>query len=117
MIPLTIGTWNVHKLIDRDGSDIPQCRTALVGIELGKCKIAITVVGEAHLAEVGKFKESVTDYLLFLSGRRRDQRPGTGKIKNKISCTQTQLGKSKKLVPATHSKWTQKRGEVCSRST
>ena len=36
MIPLTIGTWNVRKLIDRDGSDIPQCRTGLVGIELGK---------------------------------------------------------------------------------
>ena len=83
MIPLTIGTWNVHKLVDSDWSDIQQRRTALVGIDFGKCKIAIAVVGEADLAEVGKFKGILTGYL-FLRGRKRKQRPGTGEIKTKI---------------------------------
>ena len=54
MIPLKIGAWNVRTLIDSAGSDRPQCRTALVGRELGRYGIEIAALSETReIKEVG----------------------------------------------------------------
>ena len=40
---LTIGQWNVRTLLDREGADRPERRTALVAMELAKYNIDIAV--------------------------------------------------------------------------
>ena len=57
MIPLKIGAWNVRTLMDSTGSDRPQCRTALVGRELGRYGIKIAALSETRFAEIGEIKE------------------------------------------------------------
>ena len=50
MIPLTIGAWNVHTLMDIAGSYRPQRRTALVGRELDRYKVEIAALSDIRLA-------------------------------------------------------------------
>ena len=74
VIPLTIGAWNVRTLMDSSGSDRPQRRTALVGIELDQYKVEIA----ARLAEEGLLKEVGAGYTFFWSGRKKEVRREAG---------------------------------------
>ena len=53
MIPLTIGTWNVHTLIDNTKSSRPERRTSLVARQLNRYHIQIAVLSEIRLAKEG----------------------------------------------------------------
>ena len=78
MIPLKIGAWNVRTLIDSAGSDRPQCRTALVGRELGRYGIEIAALSETRFAEIGDIKEVGAGYTFFWSGRKSEERREAG---------------------------------------
>ena len=56
MIPLKIGAWNVHILMDSAGSDRPQRRTPLVGRDLGRYGIEIVALSETCFADMGEIK-------------------------------------------------------------
>ena len=72
-MPLKIGTWNVHTLVDGTGSDRPQRRTALFGRELGRYKIEIAALSETRFAEIGEIKEIGAGYTFFWSGRKSEE--------------------------------------------
>ena len=78
VIPLTIGAWNVHILMDSSGSDRPQRRTALVGRELFRYKVEIAALTETRLAEEGLLKEVGAGYTFFWSGRKKEERRKAG---------------------------------------
>ena len=65
VVPLTIGVSNVRTLMDNAGSDIPQCKNALVSRELGRYKIEIAAMCETHLAVVGEIREDSAGYSFF----------------------------------------------------
>ena len=78
VIPLTIGAWNVHTLMDSSGSDRPQRRTALVDKELDRYKVEIAALSETRLAEEGLLKEVGAGYTFFWSGRKKEERRKAG---------------------------------------
>ena len=78
VIPLTIGAWNVHTLMDSSGSDRPERRTALVGRELDRYKVEIAALSETRLAEEGLLKEVGAGYTFFCSGRNKEEWRETG---------------------------------------
>ena len=53
MTRLTIGTWNVRKLIDRSKADRPERRTALVARELVRYNIDIAALSETRFENEG----------------------------------------------------------------
>ena len=78
LIPLTIGAWNMHTLIDSSGSDRLERRTALVGRELDRYKVGIAALSETRLAEEGLLKEVGAGYTFFWSGRKKEERREAG---------------------------------------
>ena len=78
MIPLKIGAWNVRTLIDSARSDRPQCRTALVGRELGRYEIEIAALSETRFAEIGEIEEFGAGYTFFCSGHKSKERREAG---------------------------------------
>ena len=78
MIPLTIGVWNVHTLMDSAGSDRPQRRTAPVGRELDWYKVEIAALSETRFAEEGLLKEVGADCTFFWSGCKKEERCEAG---------------------------------------
>ena len=63
----------MRTLLDRDGSDRPQRRTALVGRELDRYKVEIAALSETRLAEEGQLKEVGAGYTFFWSGRSKER--------------------------------------------
>ena len=55
--------------MDSGGTDRPQCRTALVGKELGRYGIEIAPLSETRFAEKGKIKEVGAGYIFFWNGQ------------------------------------------------
>ena len=53
---LTIGQWNVRTLLDREGANRPERRTALVAMELAKYNIDIAALCETRFSESGQRK-------------------------------------------------------------
>ena len=47
---LTIAQWNVRTLLDREGADRPERRTALVAMELAKYNIDIAALYETRFS-------------------------------------------------------------------
>ena len=78
MIPLKIGAKNVLTLMESAGSDRPHCRTALVGRELCRYGIEVTVLSETRFAEIGEIKEVRVCYTFFWSGRKSEERREAG---------------------------------------
>ena len=78
VIPLTIGAWNVHTLMDSSSSDRPDLRTALVGRELDRYKVEIAAQSETRLAEEELLKEVDCGYIFFWSGRKKEERCEAG---------------------------------------
>ena len=58
--------------MDSSGSDRPQRRTALVGRELDRYKVAFAALSETRLAEEELLKEVGANYTFFWSGRKKD---------------------------------------------
>ena len=54
IIPLNVGTWNVHTQLDRDDTDKPQKKTALDGSDLSRYNINIAIWSEIQLAGEGE---------------------------------------------------------------
>ena len=65
VIPLTIGAWNAHTLMDSSSFDRPEQRTALVGRELDRYKVEIAALSETRLAKEGLLKEVGAGYTFF----------------------------------------------------
>ena len=78
MTSLTIGAWNVRTLLDREGTDRPERRTALVARELGRYGIQIAALSETRLANEGQLREVKAGYTFFWSGRSSDERREAG---------------------------------------
>ncbi|XP_053863859.1 LOW QUALITY PROTEIN: uncharacterized protein LOC128825397 [Malaclemys terrapin pileata] len=76
--PITIGTWNVHTLLDNITADRPERRTALVARELARYNIDIAALSETRLANEGQLSESGGGYTFFWSGRSSDERRESG---------------------------------------
>ena len=64
--------------MDSSGSDRPQRRSALVGRELDRHKVAIAALSETRLAEEGLLKELGAGYTFFWSGRKKKERHEAG---------------------------------------
>ena len=69
---LTIGQWNVRALLDREGANRPERRTALVAMELAKYNIDIAD-GELLLALCSEFELIVTNTMF----KQKDERKTT----------------------------------------
>ena len=80
MIPLKMGAWNVHRLMDSAGSDRPQRSTALVERELGRYGIEIAALSETNFAEIGEIKEVGAGCTFCWSGRKNEERREAGVV-------------------------------------
>jgi len=78
IIPLKLGTWNVRTLLDRDISDRPQRRTALIASELARYNIDIAALSETRFAGEGELCERGSGYTFFWSGRDAEQKRESG---------------------------------------
>ena len=78
VIPLTLGAWNVHTLIDRAGTDRPEKRSALIARELERYKVQIAALSETRLANEGQLSEAHAGYTFFWIGREQDKRREAG---------------------------------------
>ena len=86
-LPLKVGAWNVRTLLDRDKTNRPERRTALIGYELARYNIDIAALSETRLADVGQICEKGAGYTFFWSGRGIEERREAGvgfAIKNSI---------------------------------
>lgn len=92
---LLVGQWNVRTLLDREGTERPERRTALVAMELGKYGIDIAALSETRFSETGSLSE--TNYTFFWSGKpdgvRREAGVGFA-IRNDIVATLTEMPKA-----------------------
>ena len=52
-IPLKVAAWNVRTLLDREDTDRPERRTALIAKELSKYNIDTAALSETRLAGEG----------------------------------------------------------------
>jgi len=68
MKELTLGSWNVRTLLDRQCADIPGRRTALVTKELSRYKIDIAALSETRFSGQGEITEPSTGYTIFRVG-------------------------------------------------
>ena len=71
--------------MDSAASDRPQCRTALVGRELGRCGIQIAALSETRFADVGEIKEVGAGYTFFWNGRKSKERREASPLKTLAS--------------------------------
>ena len=69
---LTIAQWNVRTLLDREGADRPERRTALVAMELAKYNIDIAALCETRFLESGSLNK--LEYSFFRSGKPEGER-------------------------------------------
>ena len=73
---LTIGQWNVRTLLDREGANRPERRTALVAMELAKYNIDIAALCETRFSESGSLND--LEYSFFWSGKPEGERKEAG---------------------------------------
>ena len=72
---LTIGQWNVRTLLDREGADRPERRTALVAMELAKYNINIAAVCEIRFSESGSLNDLNTLFSGVANPKEKEGRP------------------------------------------
>ena len=70
---LTIGTWNVHTLMDRYNRGRPQIRTTLVAKEPSRYNIDIAALSETRLAEERCLTEPISGYTFFWKEKTTDE--------------------------------------------
>lgn len=66
---LRVATWNVRTLLDREGTNRPERRTALVARELSRYNIDIAALSETRLAGEGQLEERNAGYTFFWRGK------------------------------------------------
>ena len=69
---MTIGQWKVRTLLDREGANQPERRTALVAMELAKYNIDIAALCETRFSESGSLNDF--EYSFFWSGKPEGER-------------------------------------------
>ena len=72
----TIGQWDVRTLLDREGANRPERRTALVAMELAKYNIDIAALCETRFSEFGSLDD--LEYSFFWSGKPEGERREAG---------------------------------------
>ena len=72
---MKVACWNVHTLLDKELSERPHRRTALLARELSLYDIDIAIAGlsEAHLADVGQLTETGSGYTFIWKGKPADE--------------------------------------------
>ena len=65
---MKIATWNVRTLLDRDGSTLPERRTAIVAKELARYNIDIAALSETRFSDEDQLRES-GGYTYFWKGK------------------------------------------------
>ena len=50
---LNLGAWNVRTMLDREGTDRPERRSALVDRELNRYNVDMAALSETRLSDVG----------------------------------------------------------------
>lgn len=70
---LLLGAWNVRTLLDRDNTQRPERRTALVAKELARYNIDIAALSETRLSEEGSLTEPASGYTFFWKGRAQNE--------------------------------------------
>ena len=76
--PLTIGQWNEWTLLDREGADRPEIRTALLAMELAKYSIDIAALCETSFSDSGRLNDLEYFFLLEWQTRRRKKGDRSG---------------------------------------
>ena len=75
---MNLAAWNIRTLMDKDDSDRPERRTALIAKELARYNIDIAALSETRLAGKGELCERGTGYTFFWSGRKPEERREAG---------------------------------------
>ena len=73
---LKVACWNICTM--QDSEDRPQRRSALVARELARLNIDIAALTEVRFAEQGSLTEDRAGYILFWSGKSKDERHLSG---------------------------------------
>ena len=73
---MTIAQWNVRPLLDRDITNRPERRTALVAMELVKYNIDIAVLSETRFHASGGLND--LEYTFYWSGKPNGERREAG---------------------------------------
>ena len=76
--PLNVGAWNVRTLLDREASNRPDRRTALVAKEIARYGIDIVALSETRFAGQGQLSEASSGYTFFWSGKEDTERRESG---------------------------------------
>ena len=69
---LTIAQWNFRTLLDGEGTDRPERRTALVAMDLAKNNIDIAALCETRFSAYGSLND--LEYSFFWSGKPKGER-------------------------------------------
>ena len=91
---MIIGQWNVRTLLDRDRTDRPERRTALVAVELERYRIDIAALSETRFSESGSLDDM--NYSFFWSGKPDGERREAGvgfAIRREIAANLTEMPK------------------------
>ena len=73
---MKIASWNVRTLLDRDGTNRPEKRSAFVAAELQRYEIDVAGLQETRFLGSGQLRES--NYTFFWSGRPEGERRQSG---------------------------------------
>ena len=73
---MTIAQWNVRTLLDRETTNRPERRTALVAMELAKYNIDIAVLSETRFPASGSLND--LEYTFYWSGKPNGERREAG---------------------------------------
>ena len=73
---MTIAQWNIRTLLDRETTNRPERRTALVAIQLAKYTIDIAVLNETRFHASGSL--NYLEYTFYWSGKPNDGRREAG---------------------------------------
>ena len=73
---MTIAQWNVRTLLDRETTNRPERRTALVAIELAKYNNDTAVLSETHFHTSGSLND--LEYTFYWSGKPNGERREAG---------------------------------------
>lgn len=75
---LTLAAWNVRTLLDREKTNRPERRTALVTKELKRYRVDIAALSETRFLDKGEIREVGSGYTIFWSGRKTGRKSGVG---------------------------------------
>ena len=73
---MTIAQWNVRTLLDRETTNRPERRTALVAMELAKYNIDIAVLSEPRFHVPGSLND--LEYTSYWSGKPNSEKGEAG---------------------------------------